>query len=78
MNSEEFEIVIKKSGEIVVKLDNLEKKRVRHYRELFEEAIGPTRDVVEIGDDGVPPGMVRYSDADKKKEEEKKEERLKH
>ena len=78
MDTEEFEIVIKKSGEIVVKLDNLEKKRVRHYRELFEEAIGPAHEVVEAGDDGTPPGLVRYSDAEKKKEEEKKEEHLKH
>ncbi len=80
MTTDEFEIVIKKNGTIYVRFDDVDEKKVRHYKEIFEEVIGPTREVTEIGDEGTPPGEVGYSEKGKKKEEEKDtgKERLQH
>ena len=78
MQYDEFEIVIKKTGEIAVKLDDMEEKTVRHYREILEEAIGPVRENVEISGEGSPPGAVRLTETEKKEESQERRDKLHH
>ena len=77
MNYDEFTIVIKKNGEIVVRIEGMEDRKVRHYREIFEDTIGPVKEIIEASDDA-PPGGVRYSDHKKSGEEDKDKNKLQH
>jgi len=43
MPREDIKIIIRKNGEIWVDLGDLEPQRIRHYKELFEEVIGPIK-----------------------------------
>jgi hypothetical protein len=67
MPYEEFEITIKKSGEIIADLRGLRKRRMENYREILEEIFGPA---IEISaPEEMPPSGVKMA-----KEEEKKKE----
>ena len=78
MDFDEFEIIIKKNGDMLVRIDGLEEKKFKHYREILEEAVGPVRERIEISDDAMPPGETRLSETDKHREDEKSEEKLQH
>ncbi|MCX7766261.1 MAG: hypothetical protein N2246_06115 [Candidatus Sumerlaeia bacterium] len=78
MNTDEFEIIIKKNGEIIVKLDGLGEKKVRHYREIFEEAIGPIRQVIDVSNESMPPGSVHLTEIEQTDTREKSKEKLQH
>jgi hypothetical protein len=70
MPYEEFEIVIKKSGEIVADLRGLHKARAQHYREILEEIFGPATEL--SAPEEMPPGGVKLT----KEEEEKPEQQI--
>lgn len=78
MSTDEFEIIIKKNGEIIIKLDGLGEKKIRHYREIFEEAIGPVRQIIDVNSEAMPPGAVHLAETEHAEEEEKKREKLQH
>lgn len=78
MNYDEFEIIITKNGEIRVKLNGLEEKKIRYYREILEEAIGPVRKVIEISGEETPPGTVRFTETERKKTQAKPQEKSRH
>jgi hypothetical protein len=71
MPYEEFEITIKKSGEIIADLRGLRKQRVQHYREILEEIFGPSTEV--SAPEEMPPAGVKMAT---EKEEKKEQPRL--
>lgn len=58
MDREDLKIIIKKNGEIWVDLGNLEPQRIRHYKEILEETIGPIKgELIRTGDAGSSAGV---------------------
>lgn len=78
MKFEEFEIIIKKNGEIIVRINGLGEKRIRHYRQIFEEAIGPIREGLEVSSDTTPPGAVRLAETVRTEAQQKSTKKLQH
>ena len=81
MPHEDIKIIIKKNGEIWVDLGDMEPQRIRHYKEIFEEAIGPLRGEILGSDGSGSSGGVRMTDhfqvGETSSEETDKKERLK-
>ncbi len=74
--AEEFRIIIKKNGEVWVDLGNMEPQRLRSYRELFEETIGPIKsEIASTG--GGTPGAVGLTDLGKDEDSDKEREKIK-
>jgi hypothetical protein len=71
MPREELKIIIKKNGEVWVDLGGLVPVRLRHYRELFEEMLGPIKGELEAMDGGAPPGAVYVVETPEAEEDEK-------
>lgn len=74
MAFEDIKIIIRKNGEIWVDLGNLEPQRIKHYKDLFEEAIGPIKGELSSADGGgsggVPlTGRWKTGEDDKEKEQ---------
>jgi len=74
MPREDIKIIIRKNGEIWVDLGDLEPQRIRHYKELFEEVIGPIKGEIVATDGGGASGGVQLVD----QEIDEEKERLKH
>ena len=77
MPHEDLKIIIKKNGEIWVDVGGLEPYRIKHYRELFEEAIGPIIGELTSADGGGSPGRVHFAGYLSLEDEEEKRERIK-
>ena len=54
MNYDELEIIVKKNGTVEVRLGD-EVKRLRYYKEIFEEVIGEVQNEVEIREGSPEP-----------------------
>ncbi|MBN1901714.1 hypothetical protein JW926_10365 [Candidatus Sumerlaeota bacterium] len=74
MAFEDIKIIIKTNGEIWVDLGDMEPHRINHYKELFEEAIGPVKGSITGADGGggkgAAPLLSQGITADEKKEKE--------
>jgi hypothetical protein len=73
MAFEDIKIIIKDNGEIWVDLGNMEPQRIKHYKDLFEEAIGPIKGELTGSDGGGGYGGVPLTGKLKTGEEEEKE-----
>jgi hypothetical protein len=71
MPGDELKIIIKKSGEIWIDLGGLEAKKVRNYKDMFEEILGPIKGELMAEDGGTASGGVYISDFFKDEEEDK-------
>jgi len=76
MPHEKIKIIIRKNGEIWVDLGELAPQRIRHYKQLFEEVIGPIKGEI-AGTDGLGgTGGVPLTDQVKDEEKEEQKERI--
>ncbi|MCX6999585.1 MAG: hypothetical protein NT106_04730 [Candidatus Sumerlaeota bacterium] len=75
MPREEIKIIIKKNGEVWVDLGGLAPVRLRNYRELFEEMLGPIKGEL-AGMDGGTPGGVYLAETPEAEEDEKDKRRI--
>jgi hypothetical protein len=73
---ENLKITISKNGEIIVNFGELDERRLKNYIELFEEVIGPVKQIKSSDADPVPTAL-RISDSEREKEEEEKKNRKK-
>jgi hypothetical protein len=71
MAQEEFTIIIKKNGEIVVDMKELGKRTVQNYQQIFEETLGPVRVEPVLSGDEAPPSAVKLSDKERDKDKQK-------
>ncbi len=71
MEQEEFTIIIKKNGEIIVDMKELGKRTVQNYQQMFEENIGPVRVKPVLTGDEAPPSGVKLSEKEKDKDKQK-------
>jgi hypothetical protein len=78
MAFEDIKIIIKKNGEIWVDLGNLEPQRIKHYKDLFEEAIGPVKGELTGADGGGGYGGVPLTGRLETGEEEEEKEQIKN
>jgi len=62
MAIEEFEITVNKHGEVIVKIDKFSERRMKYYREMLEEILGPVKELTIIPMEGIPPEGVKLSD----------------
>jgi len=76
MPHEKIKIIIRKNGEIWVDLGELEPQRIKHYKQLFEEVIGPIKGEIAGTDAGFGSGGVRLTDQVKDEKEEEQKERI--
>lgn len=67
MAIEEFEITVNKHGEVIVKIDKFSERRMKYYREMLEEILGPVKELTIVPMEGVPPEGVKLSDEKDKK-----------
>ena len=70
MPFEQFDITIAKTGEVIVKIDRFTERRVKYYREMLEDILGPAREITIVPVEEIPPGGVKISD--KKKDDKLK------
>ena len=54
MDYDEFKITIKKDGTVEIQVGD-EVKKVRHYREIFQDAIGPIKQEIHMPDGAPSP-----------------------
>ena len=73
MPSEEIKIIIRKNGEIWVDLEGLEPQRIRHYKEIFEEVIGPIKGEITVTEGGGASAGVPLVEQEKETPEKKRE-----
>ena len=74
MDHEDFKIIIKKNGEIWVDLGNMDPQRIRHYKDILEEAIGPVKgELVISGDAGSSGGVYVVKEEEETDREQIKE-----
>jgi|GEM_PF-577318 len=78
MSHEDIKIIIRKNGEIWVDLGGLEPQRVKHYKDLFEEAIGPIKGELSGSDGAGGSGGVQITDQAESEDQDKKREKLKN
>ena len=76
MPYEKVKIIIRKNGEIWIDLGELEPQRIRHYRQLFEEFLGPIKGEIAGTDGGLGSGGVPLTDQVKDEEKEEQKERI--
>ena len=62
MPHEDIKIIIRKNGEIWVDLGGVEPQRIKHYKNLFEEAIGPIKGEIAGAESGGGEGGVLITD----------------
>jgi hypothetical protein len=62
MAHEDIKIIIRKNGEIWVDLGGLSPQKIKHYKEIFEEAIGPIKGEIISSDGGGASGAVYLTD----------------
>jgi len=68
MGIEEFEITISKNGEVIVKIDKFSERRVKYYREMLEEILGPIKVITIVPMEGIPPEGVKLSNEKDRKQ----------
>lgn len=77
---EKLKIRVTKEGEIIVDFDQTEQVIIKKYIELFEEVIGPVREI-PVTDSDMRPAAVKIIDQEREKiteeEKSKKKRRLK-
>lgn len=69
MGKDEFKIIITKTGEIKVLFEGLPEQKLKSYIEIFEEAIGPVKQIEAGG--ALPPSSPLIVDTDEDKEKTK-------
>lgn len=74
MAREDVKIIIKKNGEIWVDTGNLAPQRVQHYKQIFEEVLGPIKGELASWDGGMPPPSVRLAQTLQEEEESESKE----
>jgi len=69
-----LKVKINKEGEIIVEFGEMSEKRIKEYVDLFEEIIGPTKEVVSSDTEPTPVAIIR---ADEEREQESIEKKKK-
>ena len=76
MPYEKVKIIIRKNGEIWIDLGELEPQRIRHYKQLFEEVLGPIKGEIATRDGGWGSEGVPLTEQVKSGEEEEQKEKI--
>ncbi len=71
---ENFKLTVTKEGEIIVDFGVADEIVIKQYIKLFEEVIGPVREITIPESDGIP---VTAKFIDKEREKEKEKEKFK-
>lgn len=72
MAQESFTITIKKNGEIWVKLAGMKERRIRHYKDILSELVGPIIKEMAIKEDDLPPVDIKL----KEKEDDSSQQKI--